>query len=47
MPGGLYTYQDTTDEEIEVRVNGRTAEYRMENGFAVIDRKWKRAMSWS
>ena len=42
MPGGLYTYQDTTDEEIEVRVNGRTAEYRMENGFAVIDRKWKK-----
>lgn len=42
MPGGLYTYQDTTDKEIEVRVNGRTAEYRMENGFAVIDRKWKK-----
>ena len=42
MPGGLYTYRDLTDKKIEVRVNGRTAKYRMENGFAVINRKWKK-----
>ena len=39
-PGGLYTYVDGKQGSVTVLVNGKPVDYRMEKGFAVIDRKW-------
>ncbi len=40
-PGGLYTTGDTAEGTVEFRVNDRPVEYKVIDGFAVIDRQWK------
>lgn len=41
VPGGLYRYTDSRkDGAPEIRVNGEPVDYRMDRGFAVVDRKW-------
>lgn len=41
VPGGLYDYTASRKAASpEIRVNGKTVTCRMENGFAVVDRKW-------
>lgn len=41
MPGGLYPFEDQETPRIRIRVNGQEADYRMEQGFAVVERRWK------
>ena len=42
LPGALYTYADAAPaERWQVRVNGKPVEVPLENGFAVIDRRWE------
>lgn len=42
VPGGLYDYTDSRKaEDPVIRVNGKPVSYHMENGFAVVDRKWR------
>ncbi|MCY7350788.1 MAG: glycoside hydrolase family 127 protein [Cytophagaceae bacterium] len=41
VPGDLYRYTDTRKEQIVLKVNGKTATYVLEKGFAVLDRSWK------
>lgn len=41
VPGGMYSYENRNDANVEIRVNGKRVKYKMEKGFAVIDRKWK------
>lgn len=42
LPGGLYTYADTgSTAGWTVKVNGKEVDVPLENGFAVIDRRWK------
>lgn len=42
LPGALYTYADAAPAESwQVRVNGKPVEVPLENGFAVIARRWK------
>jgi DUF1680 family protein len=41
-PGGLYTFIDKLDESPALRVNGKPAPIQLEDGYAVIDRKWKK-----
>jgi DUF1680 family protein len=40
FPSNLYRYLDNHGQEITLKINGRQIEYKMENGYAVIDRAW-------
>jgi DUF1680 family protein len=42
VPSNLYTYINPVAESIVIKVNGKTEAYRTENGYAVIDREWKK-----
>jgi uncharacterized protein len=41
VPSNLYSYINPTTETMVVKVNGKTAEYKTEKCYAVIDREWK------
>lgn len=41
-PGGLYRFEDTQDTRFTVTINGKPVDFKEEQGYAVIDRKWKK-----
>lgn len=41
LPGGLYTFRDGGRQRATVLVNGKPVDYRLDRGFAVVERKWK------
>lgn len=41
VPGNLYNYVNASEEKWSVKVNNKTVDASIENGFAIIDRKWK------
>ncbi len=40
VPGALYSYSDSSIKPWEVKINGTSISVDLEDGFAVIDRKW-------
>jgi len=42
MPSDLYTYEKSSAQKIEIKVNGKAVDYEMKNGYAVISKKWKK-----
>jgi DUF1680 family protein len=40
-PGGLYQFQDTIAAKFTLHLNGKDVPYKIEKGYAVIDREWK------
>jgi len=42
VPGDLYTYSDQTSKKMVILLNGKPTKYRMEKGFAIIQRNWKK-----
>lgn len=42
IPGTLYRFDDQIDEEYSITVNGETQKFPIENGYAVINRKWEK-----
>jgi hypothetical protein len=42
IPGGLYKFDDNLNEKYKISVNGETKEWEIENGYAEIERRWKR-----
>ncbi|HEY4323717.1 MAG TPA: glycoside hydrolase family 127 protein [Mucilaginibacter sp.] len=42
IPSDLYSYEKSTAEKIEIKVNGKSVDYQMKKGYAVISRKWKK-----
>jgi hypothetical protein len=42
LPGDLYSYLDDDSTKADIFVNGNPIDYRMENGYAVIDRLWNK-----
>ena len=42
IPGGLYKFTDQNDESYVLSVNGKTMTPEIENGYAVINRKWSK-----
>ncbi len=42
VPGGLYQFEDKTKDPFTLNVNGKPAIYKIEQGYAVIDREWKK-----
>lgn len=45
VPGELYTFLKDMPEDISLKVNGQTIKPEMQNGFARIDRLWKKGDS--
>ena len=42
VPGNTYRYADNTSETFSLSLNGSQAKYTMENGYAVINKNWKK-----
>jgi len=42
IPGGLYSFANKNDEKIGLQVNGKPVAIRMERGYALLNRKWKK-----
>jgi len=42
MPSDLYSYQKQSAQRVGIKVNGQAVDYKMENGYAVISKKWKK-----
>src|ERR1019366_3307114 len=41
-PGGLYAFDDKDSASITLKVNGKMVQPTLANGYAVINRRWKR-----
>lgn len=41
-PGGLYRFLNPPALGFTLKINGQTADYRWENGYIVIDRRWQK-----
>jgi len=42
IPSDLYSYEQPSSQKIEIKVNGKPVDYKMEKGYAVISKKWKK-----
>jgi len=42
IPSDLYSYQKKSAQGVEIKVNGMPVNYKIEKGYAVISRKWKK-----
>jgi DUF1680 family protein len=40
IPLNLYSFENKSVAKFSLKLNGKTISYKMENGYAVIDRKW-------
>jgi DUF1680 family protein len=41
IPSDLYKYQQNLNSKVEITVDGKTVDYIVKDGYAVISRKWK------
>ncbi len=42
MPSDLYRFTNTSDKKAEIKINGEVINYTIENGYAVLNRTWKK-----
>jgi DUF1680 family protein len=42
MPSDLYNFQSDDNQQVVIKINGEIINYNMENGYAVLNRKWKK-----
>jgi DUF1680 family protein len=42
VPSDLYSYQTPLNKKIGIKLNGKPIDYQMQNGYAVISKKWKK-----
>jgi uncharacterized protein len=42
MPTNLYSFGTTSDKKVQIKINGSVIEYRIQNGYALLNRKWKK-----
>ncbi|MBW8688066.1 glycoside hydrolase family 127 protein [Chitinophaga rhizophila] len=42
IPGGLYQFADKDQQQVIIKVNGQPVNYQLEQGYAVIKRKWSK-----
>jgi DUF1680 family protein len=42
VPGKTYQYADTSPDTFTIAINGKPAFYKIESGYAVIEREWKK-----
>ena len=42
IPSDLYAYENSRASKVIIKVNGRPVDYKIENGYAVIKKEWKK-----
>ena len=42
LPSGLYRFQTPTEPAVSIKINGAEVDYNMENGYAVLNRIWRK-----
>ncbi len=42
VPGNLYSYDRNNNPDVEIKINGKVIDLKIENGYAVIEREWKK-----
>jgi uncharacterized protein len=42
LPGDLYNFQTPPKSNVQIMVNGKAIEMKIDNGYAVLDREWKK-----
>jgi DUF1680 family protein len=42
MPSDLYAFNSNSDEKVIISINGKEVDYNIENGYAILNRKWKK-----
>ncbi|MEP6614164.1 MAG: glycoside hydrolase family 127 protein [Mucilaginibacter sp.] len=42
IPSDLYSFENMSSSKIEIKLNGQPLKYHIENGYAVVNRKWKK-----
>jgi DUF1680 family protein len=42
LPSDLYAFKQESDKKVAILINGKQVEYTMENGYAVLNRTWKK-----
>jgi len=42
VPSDLYSYEQPSSRQVQIKVNGKAIDYNVKNGYAVIARKWKK-----
>lgn len=42
LPSDLYSFVNTNNSKVEVKINGQPIEYTIEKGYASLNRKWKK-----
>jgi DUF1680 family protein len=42
MPSDLYNFQSNNNAPVVIKINGEAMNYKIENGYAVLNRKWKK-----
>jgi DUF1680 family protein len=43
VPSDLYSFASASDIKTEIKINGQAVDYKIEKGYAVLQRKWKKA----
>ena len=42
VPSTLYAFQQSSTEKVTIKINGAPFDYSIQNGYAVLTRKWKK-----
>ena len=42
MPSDLYSFYNNSDQKTIITINGKEVNYSLENGYAVLNRTWKK-----
>lgn len=42
VPSDLYAFKNNSPSKVQVKINGNPVDYTMENGYAVLNRTWKK-----
>lgn len=42
MPSTLYTFEQPSAQQTTIKINGQPATYQLQNGYAVLSRKWRK-----
>lgn len=42
LPGNLYAFANAPEKKFDLKVNGKPADYKLENGYAIISNQWKK-----
>jgi DUF1680 family protein len=42
IPSDLYSFENSSDKKVTIKINGNPVDYTMEKGYAVLNRTWKK-----